>query len=302
VRRVRRGAARNLIMLPLTLVPPTMGGAMREAPLAAADSRRRAGSRPSLAHRALVRAWSATPREAPLLLRKLAGDAVAPAPDATCRMRDAGAGRQDVFVASPAGAVQQRALAQQAIATGDAAAADAAFATLQQAGHPLQPAERSQWFALLLQQRKVDAALALQQAHGDLRAPLQQLAMAHALAECGRRSELIDFLQTHQPTFAREVQERQWLYLLAHVDDARPELLRRHRVRFAANRAVQARLASPAVASPAADARPVGEWPPVRDFAGARFALALRAGRFDEALRWCPQAVPPKGDASARSA
>lgn len=300
------GAALTLIMLPLALVPPGMGSASHGEPAADAGSPRRLGQRLSPADCALARTRSLMPLDAPQPWRERAGDPArhARAADgsdtgiAPAGVTDANADGTvavDAFAASAAGAARQRAVAQQAIAVADAAAADAAFATLQGAGHALQPDERGQWFALLLQRRKLDAALVLQQAHADLQAPLQQLAMAHALAESGRRSELLDFLQAHQPNFAREVQERQWLYLLAHVDDVRPELLRRHRVRFAPNRSVQARLASPAVAQ---QAGALGPRSPAGDFASARSALALRAGCFDEALRWCPRAAPARHEVS----
>jgi adsorption protein A len=197
------------------------------------------------------------------------------------------------FARSDAGVALRRALAQRAIYLGDAARADAAFAALQAEGHALQPAERGQWFALLLQQRKLELARALQEAHAELQAPLQQLAMAHALADAGGDATLITYLATHQPAFTREVQERQWLYLLAHVEAARPDLLTRYRVHFAANGPVQARLALPGALARddrGAAHRALAQLPP-GDFVEARFGLALRAGRFDEALRQAQRLV-----------
>jgi len=190
------------------------------------------------------------------------------------------------FARSDAGVALQRALAQRAIYLGEPARADAAFAALQAAGQ-LQAAERGQWFALLLQRRKLDAASTLQEAHAELQVPLQQLAMAHALADAGEDAALLAYLTMHQPVFAREVQERQWLYLLAHVEARRPDLLTRYRVHFAANRTVQARLALPGALARddrGAAQRALAQLPP-GDFGEARFGLALRAGRFDEALR-----------------
>lgn len=197
------------------------------------------------------------------------------------------------FARSDAGVALRRALAQRAIYLGEAARADAAFAALQAEGHALQPAERGQWFALLLQRRKLEPARALQEAHAELQAPLQQLAMAHALADAGEESTLVTYLAAHQPAFTREVQERQWLYLLAHVESVRPDLLTRYRVHFAANRQVQARLALPGAL--ARDDRSAAQRAlaqlPAGDFGEARFGLALRAGRFDEALRQAQRLV-----------
>ncbi|MGN6740488.1 NfrA family protein [Dyella sp.] len=197
------------------------------------------------------------------------------------------------FARSDTGVALRRALAQRAIYLGEAARADAAFAALQEGGYALQPAERAQWFALLLQLREVAAAAALQEAHADLQTPMQQLAMAHALGDAGQAASLVSYLAAHQPAFAREVQERQWLYLLAHVEANRPDLLTRYRVRFAANRAVQARLALPGAMARddrAAAQRALAQLPP-GDFGEARFGLALRAGRLDEALRQAQRLV-----------
>jgi hypothetical protein len=197
------------------------------------------------------------------------------------------------FARSEAGVALQCAVAQRAIYLGDAARAQAIFTALQVAGHALQPAEYRQWFALLLQMRKLDAAHVLQDAHAELQVPLQQLAMAHALADAGREPELVTYLASRQPAFTREVQERQWLYLLAHVEVRRPDLLARFRVRFAANRDVQQRLAATGALARNGQGAARHALAPVAaagGFSEARFGLALRAGRFDEAQRWCPRA------------
>ena len=326
-RRANRGAAYTLMMLPLTLVPSSIASQWHGQPPSTYVASRRPSTHARAAQfsAAPAREWpehhagAQARREALRVERRglAARDTFAAArypmegsgtvdPAMRCRaqrgydalqvgdLARAQAELADVdFARSEAGVALQCALAQRAIYLGDAARAVAIFTALQVAGHALQPAEYRQWFALLLQLRKLDAAHALQDAHAELQAPLQQLTMAHALADAGREPELVTCLASRQPAFTREVQERQWLYLLAHVEARRPDLLARFRVRFAANRDVQQRLASTGALARDGQGAARHALAPVAagGFSEARFGLALRAGRFDEAQRWCPRAA-----------
>lgn len=327
-RRAHRGAAYTLMMLPLTLVPSSIASPWHGRPPSTAVASRRPSTHARGAQfaDAPAREWPEDHDGGQARLQaarvERRGVAIRDAPVAaqdpmeqsgtfdsamTCRahrghdalqMGDLARAQAEMadadFARSEAGMALQCALAQRAIQLGDIARAVAVFAALQVAGHALQPAEYRQWFALLLQLRKPDAARALQDAHAELQAPLQQLAMAHALAEAGREPELVTYLASRQPVFTREVQERQWLYLLAHVEARRPDLLARFRVRFAANRDVQQRLASTGVlarSGPGAARHALSPLAAAGGFSEARFGLALRAGRFDEAQRWCPRAA-----------
>lgn len=326
-RRANRGAAYTLMMLPLTVVsssvasqchgrPPSTYVASRRPSTQARSAQIAAAPAPKwLEHRAgglaHLQAWRVERRglaargtsvaarypmeesgaAGPTTARRLIGGQDALQAGDRARAQ-AGLAAAD-SACSEAGMALQFALAQRAIHLGDAARAVAIFTALQVAGHALQPAEYRQWFALLLQLRKLDAARALQDAHAELQAPLQQLAMAHALADAGREPELVTYLASRHPTFTREVQERQWLYLLAHVQARRPDLLARFRVRFAANCDVRQRLASTGALARNGQGAARHALAPVAAgaFSEARFALALRAGRFDEAQRWCPRAA-----------
>jgi hypothetical protein len=326
-RRANRGAAYTLMMLPLTLVPPSIAspwhgqppstyvGSRRPSTHARAVEFAAGPAREWPEHRAggqaRLEAWPVERRgvaardtsvavQYPMEERSTVDSAM------RCRaqrghdalqagdLARAQAELADVdFARSEAGVALQCAVAQRAIYLGDAARAVAIFTALKVAGHALQSAEYRQWFALLLQLRKLDAAHALQDAHAELQAPLQQLAMAHAMADAGREPELMTYLASRQPAFTREVQERQWLYLLTHVEARRPDLLARFRVRFAANRDVQERLASTGALARNGQGAARHALAPVAaagGFSEARFGLAMRAGRFDEAQRWCPRA------------
>lgn len=320
-RRANRGAACTLMMLPLTLLPASIASqAHGQSPSTHAAPRRpstyvrtaRFANAPAEEwpeHRAggqvSPQAWLVERRGSAVKFPLQESDTVATA----CARRaqrghdalqagDLARAQAELaddvdFARSEAGVALQCAVAQRAIYLGDAARAVAIFSALEAAGHALQPAEYRQWFALLLQMRKLDAAHALQDTHADLQVPLQQLAMAHALAEAGREPELVTYLASRQPAFTREVQERQWLYLLTYVEAQRPDLLARFRVRFAANRDVQQRLASTAALARNGQGAARHALAPVAaagGFSEARFGLALRAGRFDEAQRWCPRA------------
>jgi adsorption protein A len=326
-RRANRGAACTLMMLPLTLLPASIASqAHAQSPSTQAAPRRpstyvraarfanaRAEEWPE--HRAggqaSPQAWLVERRASAMHDTAVAASFPLQEIDtvATARARRAQRGHDALqagdlaraqaeladaeFARSEAGVALQCAVAQRAIYLGDAARAVAIFSALEAAGHALQPAEYRQWFALLLQMRKLDAAHALQDTHADLQVPLQQLAMAHALAEAGREPELVTCLASRQPAFTREAQERQWLYLLAHVEARRPDLLARFRVRFAANRDVQERLAATGALARHGQgaARHVLASAAAGGFSEARFDLALRAGRFDEAQRWCARAA-----------
>lgn len=320
-RRANRGAACTLMMLPLTLLPASIASqAHGQSPSTHAAPRRpstyvrtaRFANAPAEEwpeHRAggqvSPQAWLVERRGSAVKFPLQESDTVATA----CARRaqrghdalqagDLARAQAELaddvdFARSEAGVALQCAVAQRAIYLGDAARAVAIFSALEAAGHALQPAEYRQWFALLLQMRKLDAAHALQDTHADLQVPLQQLAMAHALAEAGREPELVTYLASRQPAFTREVQERQWLYLLTYVEARRPDLLARFRVRFAANRDAQQRLASTAALArngQGAARHALAAVAAAGGFSEARFDLALRAGRFDEAQRWCPRA------------
>jgi hypothetical protein len=326
-RRANRGAAYTLMMLPLTLVPPSIASQWHGQPPSTYVGSRRPSTHARAAQfaagparewpehhaggQAQLQAWRGERRGVAARGTSVAVQypmAESGTVDSAMRCRAqrghdalqagdlarAQAELADVdFARSEAGVALQCAVAQRAIYLGDAARAVAIFTALQVAGHALQPAEYRQWFALLLQLRKLDAAHALQHAHAELQAPLQQLAMAHALADAGREPELVTYLASRQPAFTREVQERQWLYLLTHVETRRPDLLARFRVRFAANRDVQERLVSTGALARNGQGAARHALAPVAaagGFSEARFGLALRAGRFDEAQRWCPRA------------
>lgn len=326
-RRTNRGAAYTLMMLPLTLVPSSIASQWHGQPPSTYVASRRPSIHARAAQSAAAPAWECSEHhvggQARLEARRVERRGVAargacvavqsPMEESStvdsamrCRAQrghealqagDLARAQAELadtdFARSEAGVALQCALAQRAIYLGDAARAVALFAALQMAGHALQPAEYRQWFALLLQLRKLDAAHALQGAHAELQAPLQQLEMAHALADAGREPDLATYVASHQPVFTREVQERQWLYLLAHVETRRPDLLARFRVRFATNREVQERLVSTGALAHNGQGAARHALSPVSagGFSEARFGLALRAGRFDEAQRWYPRAA-----------
>lgn len=282
-RRANRGAARTLMLLPLTLAPPSITAPMPgQPPIPASPSRRspahaqRAPLAGSVGRPSTHATDATTARQAFEQLQ--AGDL-----SAVLLQLD-----QRSFAATGQGIAVRRALAQRAIYLDDGALAHAQFETLHAAGL-LRGDEPGQWFALLLQLGQPDQAHRVLLEFG-LDTPQQHLALAEAWADRGALAPLAAFMARHVPEFTREAQERQWLYLLAYADRLPSNLLRRYRVRFAGNTDVQGALLSPMAAGDA----PVSTGPQPT-FREARFALVLRARRFDEAARLAGARVATAG-------
>jgi len=187
------------------------------------------------------------------------------------------------FARSPEGRALRHALVQRAIYLGDLQRADAQLAVLD-ASDKLSADERSQWFNLLLQLGKLDAARQLQ-SRGGLDAPAQDLAMAQAMANHNDRKGLATYMASRQPAFASEKDERQWVNLFALVAHDRPELLARYTSHYPANAALQARLSVPLAMARGdnAMAQRMLSRLPDSSFREDRFSLDLQQGRYAEA-------------------
>lgn len=189
------------------------------------------------------------------------------------------------FARSREGLALRRALVQRSIHLHAIIRAERQLAALDRDG-ALRPAERRQWFVLLLRQGQVQRARELQKS-GGLDTPRDTLALAQALSAQGDIATLADYMRGRTPAFEDAGQERQWLFLLARVDTRRPRLLLDYRPRTAAGQRLHTRLALP-VAMTVGDralARHLLQRLPVDAFRAQRFTLALQAGAFDEALR-----------------
>lgn len=187
------------------------------------------------------------------------------------------------FAASAEGRRLRHALAQRAIYLGDEPRAIAQLGELDAHGQ-LSDAERDQWFTLLLKLGKLDAARQLQNRAG-LDAPVQQLAMAQAIAHGGDHKALAGYLAEHRPRFGSAQEERQWIALLAWAARIQPALLDRYPVQYPANAAWQARNSLP-------QAMLRNDWSvasamltrlPADGFHEERFSLALEQGRYTQA-------------------
>ncbi|HWX66525.1 MAG TPA: tetratricopeptide repeat protein [Rhodanobacter sp.] len=187
------------------------------------------------------------------------------------------------FARGPEGRALRHALVQRAIYLGDRQRADAQLAELD-ASDKLSTDERGQWFNLLLQLGKLDAARQLQ-SRGGLDAPEQDLAMAQALGNSGDRKLLAAYMASRQPAFTSEKDERQWVNLLASMAHERPELLARYASRYPANAALQARLSVPLAMArgDSAMAQRLLSRLPGESFREDRFSLDLQQGRYAEA-------------------
>lgn len=187
------------------------------------------------------------------------------------------------FARSPEGRALRHALVQRAIYLGDRQRADTQLAELD-ASDKLSADERGQWFNLLLQLDKPDAARQLQ-SRGGLDAPAQDLAMAQAMANSSDRKGLATYMASRQPAFISEKDERQWLNLLALVAHDRPELLTRYTSHYPSNAVLQARLSVPLAMArgDSALAQRMLSRLPDGSFREDRFSLDLQQGRYAEA-------------------
>ncbi|HEV2682702.1 MAG TPA: tetratricopeptide repeat protein, partial [Rhodanobacter sp.] len=187
------------------------------------------------------------------------------------------------FARSPEGRALRHALVQRAIYLGDRQRADAQLAELD-ASDKLSTDERDQWFNLLLQLGKLDAARQLQ-LRGGLDAPTQDLALAQALGNSGDRKLLAAYMTSRRPAFTNEKDERQWVNMLASMAHERPELLARYASRYPANAALQARLSVPLAMArgDSAMAQRLLSRLPGESFREDRFSLDLQQGRYAEA-------------------
>lgn len=175
--------------------------------------------------------------------------------------------------------------AQRAIHDGDRALARRRFATIDADGG-LTPAEQQQWFNLQLADGDVAAARQLQDRAG-LDGPVQQLAVAEALAVSGNLRELAAFMGEPQPTMQPAKVEQRWIGLLAVAAQRNPAPLLGYRVSGASTRVVYARAALP-FAQARGDERLVARLLsalPSNDLLQARFAHALATGDRVEARR-----------------
>lgn len=187
------------------------------------------------------------------------------------------------FARSPEGRALRHALVQRAIYLGDRQRADAQLAELN-AVDKLSADERGQWFNLLLQLGRLDAARQLQ-SRGGLDAPTQDLAMAQAMADHNDRKGLAAYMASRQPAFTSEKDERQWVNLLALVAHDRPQLLARYTSHYPANAALQARLSVPLAMArgDSSMAQRMLSRLPDSSFREDRFSLDLQQGRYAEA-------------------
>lgn len=200
------------------------------------------------------------------------------------------------FAHSREQAALRHALVQRAIHLGDDRLAIAQLAELDARG-ALDTQERNQWFTLLLGLDELDAARELQARIG-LEAPAQQLAMAQAFADRRDVDALAAYLASHQPAFADERAERQWVNLLAQAGRRQPAPLDRYVAHHPATAALQARLAL-ALAMARGDravARRMLSRLPADRFREERFALALDEGRYAEATAQARLLVAQPGD------
>ncbi|HEY8327653.1 MAG TPA: tetratricopeptide repeat protein [Rhodanobacter sp.] len=187
------------------------------------------------------------------------------------------------FARSPEGRALRHALVQRAIYLGDLQRADTQLAALD-AGDKLSADERGQWFNLLLQLGKLDAARQLQ-SRGGLDAPAQDLAMAGAIGNRGNRRRLAAYMAARQPAFTSEKDERRWINLLASMVHDRPGLMVRYAARYPANAVLQARLSVPLAMArgDSAMAQRMLSRLPGGSLREERFSLDLQQGRHAEA-------------------
>ena len=188
------------------------------------------------------------------------------------------------FAASPEGISLRRALAQRAIHLGDMDRAARQFEVLERMGQ-LGHAEREQWFNVLIALDRPQRARQLQES-GRLDTTTHRLALAQLLARRGDLQVLAGYLRSGAPAFDNARQEAQWIDMLKRVARQQPNLLRDYRPRTDGGRMRHARL-SLQQAIDGQDweraSRLLERLPPSR-FLDPRFELALRTGRFDQAL------------------
>ena len=199
------------------------------------------------------------------------------------------------FARSPEGRALRHALVQRAIYLGDYRRADEQLAELE-AGDKLGADERDQWFNLLLQLGKLDAARQLQ-SRGGLDAPAQDLAMAQAMANRGARKGLATYMASRRPAFTNEEDERRWVNLLALLAHDRPQLLASYTSHYPANAALQARLSVPLAMArgDSAMARRMLSRLPDGSFREDRFSLDLQQGRYAEARQQAEALIAQPG-------
>ena len=187
------------------------------------------------------------------------------------------------FARSPEGRALGHALIQRAIYLGDNQRAEAQLAELD-ASDKLSADERDQWFNLLLKLGKLDEARQLQ-SRGGLDAPAYDLAMALALGNSGDRKPLATYMASRHPVFDKEIDERQWINLLALVARDRPELLAGYASRYPANQRLQARLSVPLALARGdhAMAQVMLSRLPGESLREERFSLDLDQGRYADA-------------------
>lgn len=177
----------------------------------------------------------------------------------------------------------RHAFVQRAIYLGDDRRAIAQLAQLDAHG-TLSANERDQWFTLLLKQGDLDEARKLQAREG-LNAPEHDLAIAQGLASSHDYQGLANYLATHQPAFASEKEERQWLNLLALAARRQPALLDHYVAQYPANTSWQAQhaLALAMTRGDHAVAQRMLSHLPANSFREDRFSLDLAQGRYAEA-------------------
>lgn len=158
------------------------------------------------------------------------------------RLGDLARAQQELDAPDFALSAEQRslrhALVQRAIHLGDDRLAVAQLAELD-AHDTLSAQERNQWFTLLCKLGDLDAARKLQ-ARAGLNEPAQQLAMAQAFGSRNDTNALAAYLASHQPAFANEREEQQWVNLLAQAARRQPSQLYRYVARYPANAERQA--------------------------------------------------------------
>ncbi|GLQ93698.1 NfrA family protein [Dyella acidisoli] len=187
------------------------------------------------------------------------------------------------FARSPEGLTLRHALVQRAIYLGDDQRAETQLAELDAQGQTSVD-ERHQWFTLMLNLGKFDAARQLQ-SRGGLDAPEQDLAMALAISSHGDRKLLASYMASRQPVFTSEKDERQWVNLLAMAAREQPALLDHYTARYPANATWQAQL-SLSLAMARGDhavARNMLARLPAERFREERFDLDMEQGGYAEA-------------------